>query len=170
MSHTILTSRTVLSPLSLSDAPFLYELMNSPAYLRFVGDRGLTSLQKTERYIEEYFLASQRKNGFGYFTASNQQGSKIGVVGFLKKDYLEHPDIGFAFLPEYQSQGLGFEVASKALEHATERYAMTAVDAVVAPENAASQALLEKLAFLRQGAITVPGQEQQSLLYRWIAR
>ncbi|MEM7357743.1 MAG: GNAT family N-acetyltransferase [Pseudomonadota bacterium] len=167
MSEPLLTARSVLTRLSVVDAEFLHELMNSPPYLQFVGDRGLDSVQKTERYINEYFLASQRKHRFGYFIASNRDGEKVGVVGFLKKDYLQYPDIGFAFLPGYQSQGLGYEVSNKVMEHAIENYAMTRIDAVVAPDNFVSQGLLQKLNFQAQGSIVVPGQEQQSLLYHW---
>jgi RimJ/RimL family protein N-acetyltransferase len=75
------------------------------------------------------------------------QPISVGVVTFIKRDYLDHPDIGFAFLPQHAKQGYAFE-ASRAVLHdlcATGKHAT--VLATTIKENMASVQLLKKLGF-----------------------
>ena len=41
----------------------------------------------------------------------------IGMCGLLKRDVLDDVDIGFAYLPAFQSKGYGFEAARAVLDH-----------------------------------------------------
>lgn len=142
----------------------MFELMTSPGYLRFVGDRGVNSVADAERYIAEYFLKSTKINGFGFFVARNNSSESMGVVGFLKKDYLRNPDIGFAFLPQYSGQGLAYEVCQTVLPHAQSNWIAGDIDAITDQENTASHRLLSKLHFkyLRD----ILHQDQVLKLYR----
>jgi RimJ/RimL family protein N-acetyltransferase len=161
----IATLRTTLTPLSVADAPFMFELMTSPLYLRFIGDRSLASIQDAERYIDSYFLKSTRTHGFGYFVATNSNGVPIGTVGFMQKDYLQYPDIGFAFLPQFSGLGLAHEVSQAALKYARDEWQLTNVDAVTDRENVASQNLLERLNFKFIKEVSHPDDQRPIQLY-----
>lgn len=161
----IATLRTTLTPLSVADAPFMFELMTSPLYLRFIGDRGLASTQDAERYIDSYFLKSTRTHGFGYFVATNANGSPIGTVGFMQKGYLQYPDIGFAFLPQFSGLGLAYEVSQAALNYARDEWHLSNLDAVTDFENVALQNLLKRLNFKFIHEISHPDDQQPIQLY-----
>ncbi|MFT5138238.1 MAG: ribosomal-protein-alanine N-acetyltransferase [Arenicella sp.] len=161
----IATSRTTLAPLSVADAPFMFELMMSPSYLRFIGDRGLASIQDTENYIDSYFLKSAITHGFGYFVATNAKGARVGTVGFMQKEYLKYPDIGFAFLPQFSGLGLAYEVSQAALEYARDEWHLTNLDAVTDSDNAASKNLLKRLNFEFIEEIRNPENQQCLQLY-----
>ena len=45
------TERLVLRPLTLDDAPFVLELLNDPDWLRFIGDKGVRTLEDARHYI-----------------------------------------------------------------------------------------------------------------------
>jgi ribosomal-protein-alanine N-acetyltransferase len=151
--------------LSVADAPFMFELMTSPLYLRFIGDRSLASIQDTERYIDSYFLKSTRTHSFGYFVATNANGTPIGTVGFMQKGYLQYPDIGFAFLPKFSGLGLAYEVSQAALKYARDEWQLTNLDAVTDCENVASQNLLRRLNFEFIQEISHPDDQQPIQLY-----
>ena len=161
----ITTLRTTLTPLSVADAPFMFELMTSPLYLRFIGDRGLASIQDAERYIDSYFLKSTRTHGFGYFVATNAIGAPVGTVGFMQKEYLNYPDIGFAFLPQFSGLGLAYEVSQAALEYARDEWQLINLDAVIDSDNVASKNLLNRLNFKFIEAIRHPEDQQYLQLY-----
>ena len=161
----IATLRTTLTPLSVEDAPFMFELMTSPSYLRFVGDRGLASIQDTESYIASYFLKSTITQGFGYFVATNAKGAAVGTVGFMQKEYLKYPDIGFAFLPRFSGLGLAHEVSQAALGYAQDEWQLTNLDAVTDSDNVASQNLLKRLNFKFIEEIRNPENQQCLQLY-----
>lgn len=67
------------------------------------------------------------------------------MCGLVKRDGLEHPDVGYAFLPPYWSQGYAFEAASAVLADARERLRLDRILAIVSPDNDSSIRLLERL-------------------------
>ena len=45
------TERLTLRRLSVDDAPFILELLNDPSFLRFIGDKGVRTLDDARKYI-----------------------------------------------------------------------------------------------------------------------
>lgn len=143
------TDRLILRPFTPDDAAFVYALYNEPSFLRFIGDRGVHSVEAARAYIESGPLASYERNGFGLYVVERKAGgAAIGVCGLLKRDMLDAPDVGFAFLPAFWSQGYGFESASAVLAFARSTLGLRRILAITSPDNAASIALLGKLGFV----------------------
>lgn len=153
------TQNLIISEAEKSDQQFFYDLMNSPGWLRYIGDRGIRTLSEAEAYIKNSLIASYRKQGFGlYKIILKTQTTPIGICGFLKRDYLDYPDLGFAMLPDYAGRGWMKEAASALLEQAKEKFDWPTIYAITSPENDRSQGLLRKLNFQEKGLIR-PGQE-----------
>ena len=94
----------------MNDAAFFADLVNSPDWLRYIGDRGVTSINDASRFLRDGFLRSYEDNDFGYYLVKTaRERVPIGICGFLRKPMLEHPDFGFALLPAYQGRGLAYE-------------------------------------------------------------
>lgn len=160
------TERLLLREADENDDAFLYELMNSPGWLRFIGDRGIRNNNDARRYIRDSLIESYTNLGFGLYAVELIEGSlPIGICGFLKRDYLEAPDLGFATLPRFEGRGLTYEAASSALDYAEETLKMTTILAITKEENTASRRLLEKCAFKPTGKVN-PTPAQELLLYR----
>lgn len=142
------TTRVRVSPLSLDDAAFILELLNDPDFLRYIGDKGVRSLQDARHYLEAGPLASYARFGFGLYRVGLKPGGEaIGICGVLKREALEHPDLGFAFLARFRSQGYAFEAAAAVLTHARERLGLDRLLAITSPDNVTSIRLLAKLGF-----------------------
>jgi RimJ/RimL family protein N-acetyltransferase len=67
------------------------------------------------------------------------------MCGLLKRDSLDNPDIGFAFLPQYTEQGYALEIAAATLEHARSFLHIEKISAITDPANERSIRLLQKL-------------------------
>jgi len=142
------TTRLALRRLSLDDAEFILGLLNEPSFLLYIGDKGVRTTADACRYISTGPLASYERFGFGLLLVElKAERAPIGICGLLKRDWLDHPDLGFAFLPRYWSKGYGFESASAVLGHAREILGLKRVLAITSPDNAASIRLLAKLRF-----------------------
>lgn len=140
------TDRLLLRELAPDDAPFVLQLVNEPSWLEHIGDKNVHSIEDAERYIIDGPRASYIENGFGlYLVTLVKSGQPIGLCGLLKRATLEHPDIGFAFLPEYWGRGYALEAARGVLDYATGQLRISVVAAITKPENKASLKLLEKL-------------------------
>ena len=69
----------------------------------------------------------------------------IGVVTFIKRDYLDHHDIGFAFLPDFCGSGYAYEATLAVLNKMVQQHNHSHILATTIPENSNSIKLLEKL-------------------------
>src|SRR5687768_14272461 len=113
------TDRLVLRWVTTDDAEFILALLNDPAWLQFIGDKGVRTLEDARDYILRSPVDMYRRLGFGlYLTELKEGGVPIGLCGVLKRDGLDDVDIGFAFLPAYRAKGYGYEAASAVLAHA----------------------------------------------------
>lgn len=130
----------------LDDGTFFLRLLNEPSFLRFIGDRGVRTLEDAERYIAERLIESYVRNGFGLWVVERKHTpGPIGICGLVKRDALPDPDIGFAFLPEYWSNGFAYESAAGVRDYAFTTLRLPRLLAVANADNVASIALLEKL-------------------------
>jgi ribosomal-protein-alanine N-acetyltransferase len=140
------TDRLVLREMVDDDAPFILGLLNDPSFVRNIGDRGVRSLDDARAYIGSGPAASYTRHGFGLWLVElRHDGTSVGICGLLKRDVLEDVDIGFAYLPEFQAKGYGFEAARAVLDYARDRLHLPRVVAIVNADNEASARLLEKL-------------------------
>ena len=140
------TPRLVLRELVVDDATFLVDLLNDADFMRHIGDRGVRTREDAERYLAEGPLASYARHGFGlWHVARAGDRVAIGICGLLRRDTLDDVDIGFAFLPAFRGSGYARESAAAVIAHAHHAIGLERVVAIVAPANAASARLLERI-------------------------
>ena len=140
------TERLLLRHMHAGDAAFMLGLLNDPSWIRFIGDRGVRTVDQARDYILAGPVDMVRRLGFGFYVVElGETGCPVGVCGLAKRDFLDDVDIGYAFLPQHRGQGYAFEAASGVLAHAQRDIGLTRIVATVRPENAASIALLQKL-------------------------
>ncbi len=155
------TERLMLRRFRLDDAPFILVLLNDPAFLRFIGDKGVRTLEDAAAYLTNGPLASYAAHGFGlYLVQRKPDATPLGMCGLLQRDYLPDPDIGFAFLPEFCSLGFARESAAAVLEQGCSTFGIRRFLAVTDLDNQRSIRLLERLGFELEGLITPPGREE----------
>ena len=156
------TARVCLRELTADDAPFILTLLNDPAWLQFIGDRGVRTIEDAVGYIERGPRASYALHGFGlYIVTLADSGTPIGICGLIRRDSLPGPDLGFAFLPAYRSQGYAFEAALAVRDFGRDRLRLPSLLAIVHPANGASIRLLERLGFVFERMMTVPGDDHE---------
>jgi RimJ/RimL family protein N-acetyltransferase len=160
----LVTPRLSLRHLTPGDSAFMLELMNEAPYIDNIGDRGVRSQGDAVRYIEEKYLASYARHGFGlYLVELSETAAPIGICGLVRRDALDHPDLGFAYLQRFWSRGYATEAASAMLRHARESMGLAYVYGLVSPRNARSIRLLGHLGFGFVRSSQSPGQPESHL-------
>jgi RimJ/RimL family protein N-acetyltransferase len=160
------TERLVLQPMSMDDGPFIFELYNSPNFIRFIGDRNIKSITDAENYITAKFLPQFERLGYGNFLIKlKSDDTKIGGVGVFEREGLEVHDIGFSFLPEFEGKGYGFEASKKLMETVVSEFGLKKISAITSKENIASQKLIEKLGLKYQSTVRLPDDDEDLLYY-----
>jgi len=156
MISSFTTNRLTLDPLDMGDADFILELLNSTGFITFIGDRQVRTIEAAMGYIEKIITNPD----IDYWIVKlKDEVVPVGIITCIKRVYLDHPDIGFAFLPGFNKMGYAFEAAHVVLIGLLYDYGHKSILATTALNNVRSMKLLEKLGLKLQKRIKVEGEE-----------
>lgn len=151
------TDRLFLRHLTPDDDAFILELLNEPGFLQNIGDREVRSLEDAQRYVIDGPAASYAKQGFGlWWVGLKATGEPVGICGLIKRDVLEDPDIGYAFLERFSGRGYASEAGAAVLDYGRRTLGLGRIVAITKPDNDGSIRVLEKIGLRFEGMITLP--------------
>lgn len=144
MLDSYTTDRLILKELDLIESEFIAELVNTPQWIQFIGERNVKTPQEAINYVQKIIDAPN----INYWVVKLKESLvSIGVVTFIKKEYLPDSDIGFAFLPQYAKKGYALEAVNVVLEAMLKQGKHKQILATTVKGNINSIRLLEKLGF-----------------------
>lgn len=151
--HILATERLNLRTVDAGDAAFYLALLNDPAFVEQLGDRGLRTLDDACVALLDGPVAMQEERGHSLYVVelkdalkdeSKAGGTPIGMCGLIKRASLDGVDLGYAFLPAWRGQGYAYEAGAGVLALAPS-LGLRRVLAITSPNNIASNYLLRKL-------------------------
>lgn len=164
------TPRLTLRRLTTGDAAFMLRLLNEPSFIRYIGDRGVRTAAEAREYLLGGPIRSYRQLGFGLYMVELKEGRvPSGICGLVKRDTLPDVDIGFAFLPEFWSQGYALEAASAVMTQARISLGLRRVLAITSQDNDGSARLLGRLGFAFERLVRLSEDEPELRLFAWNA-
>jgi [ribosomal protein S5]-alanine N-acetyltransferase len=148
------------------DASFILKLVNSEGWLTFIGDRKVKTIEQAITYLDNGPLKSYKENGFGLSLVELKSTNEpIGMCGLLKRPSFEHPDIGYAFLPEYTGKGYATEMAKALIDFAGQHWHLTYLYAITTADNHASINVLNKVGMMYEKLVVLPDNPKELQLY-----
>jgi ribosomal-protein-alanine N-acetyltransferase len=150
------TDRLMLELVKVEDYDFILSLVNSKEWIENIGDRQVRSKEDAISYILKILTT---ENFFYWVVRTKEDNTPIGIISFLKRSYLEHFDIGFAFLPDFMGKGYAYEGAKAVLDRVTKRPEFNTVLALTKGSNKKSIHLLDKLGFSFQNTTAMENEK-----------
>ena len=161
------TERLFIKPTSEKDAKFIFKLLNTPKWIKNIGDRNIKTVESAKNYILEKIKPQLDRLGYSNYTIIRKiDNVKIGTCGLFDREGLEGIDIGFAFLPEYEKQGYAFEATNKIKNAAFNEFEITVISGITTKDNLSSQKILEKLGLKLIGTTKLPNDKEELFLYK----
>ena len=169
MIKIIETERLLIRKFDLDDVDFIVVLLNTPAWLQFIGNRGVKNNKDAENYLLNGPMESYRLNGFGLSMVELKENSiPIGMCGLIKRDSLDDVDIGFAMMPEFAGNGYGFEAAAATMTYAKKILGLKRLVAITDADNIYSISLLKKLGMQFEKMIQLNDEKELMLFSKEI--
>jgi len=163
---TFETKRLFIRPMGEEDAEFFLELVNSPKWIKFIGDRKVQTIKDAEDYIKARMLPQLKRLGFGNnVVIRKEDGVKVGSCGLYDREGLEGIDIGYAMLPRFEKLGFAFESVSNLMRFANEEFSISKLSAITLVENDSSKNLLVKLGFTFDKMVNLPSDDADLMMY-----
>ena len=170
MYQSFETERLLLKPTTEADAAFMLELVNTPLWIRYIGDKNVRTIEDATLYIRNKITPQFERLGFASYTLVRKSDNvKVGVCGLYDREGLPEIDLGFALLPAHERQGYACEAASEIIRAGKENFGINLLQAITTKDNIASQKLLKKLGFTLDGTVTLPHGTEELLLFLLVA-
>jgi len=148
------TDRLVLRELTVNDAQAILNCFSNPDVLRHYGQNPLTSLDQVRQIINNFSTNYDEKRGIKWGIELKGQAGIIGTIGFQEWS-TEHKraEISYALFPESWGKGYALEAVNKVISFGFQEMKLVRIGAIVFTENDASNKLLTKAGFEKEGVL-----------------
>ncbi|WP_397538813.1 GNAT family N-acetyltransferase [Rummeliibacillus pycnus] len=148
------SERLVLRELLEDDAQGILNCFSNEDVLRYYGQKPLTDKEQVKNIIKNFSNNFKEKRGIKWGIELKETNGIIGTIGF--QDWSsEHKraEVAYALLPEYWGKGYASEAVLKVISYGFNELDLTRIGAIVFTENTASNMLLERLGFEKEGIL-----------------
>lgn len=151
---SIQTDRLIIRPLELDDAPDLFEYMSDPVVTEFAIGYPHQTMAEAEHYVESVLNIYDQNYPSIWGICLKPDPTVISTCGFeLYFEEHKRAEIGFAFSKSVWGQGIATEAVSTLIKHGFETYNFNRIEAISNPKSIASQRVLEKCGFTKEGLL-----------------
>jgi RimJ/RimL family protein N-acetyltransferase len=141
---TLETQRLILRLFTARDLDPYAQMCADPEVMRFLGGRTWTPGESWRQMAA--ILGHWQLLGYGMWALEERQsGAFVGRVGFIDPPGWPGFELGWALAPPFWGQGLAFEAAEAALEHAFLILGRDHVISLIHPNNTRSLRLAKRL-------------------------
>jgi len=144
----------------------MLRIWNDPGFIRFVGDRGIRTVDEARQALEDGILRQYEALGYGpYLLTLRREAVPVGICGLFRRDGLDMPDIGYTLLGPFRGRGYAFEAARAVIDDARTNPDLPEICAIVTASNRRSVRLLEKLGLRYVETIRLPDDDSDLQRY-----
>jgi ribosomal-protein-alanine N-acetyltransferase len=151
------TERLILRPITAADAPAVFLYASNPNLTRFTLFETHQTIDESRWFATDYArsrYASREPDPFGIVLKGDPVPTVIGALG---AHWASQPngtmELGYAIAEPYWGRGLVAEAARAVIRYVFTEYAVERLQARVIVGNDASERVLAKLGFAREGAL-----------------
>lgn len=156
------TQRLIIEQLTANDTSFLIELLNQRSFKKNIGERYVTDEKSALNFLQDGPFQTYSCDVGMHCVKIKETGEAIGLAGLMRRDYLNMPDLGYAFLEQYHGFGFASEAAREIVNWANFDKGYNRLCAMTTLDNDASVNLLKKLGFIETKLPQVPQDMSES--------
>jgi len=160
------TERLKLSAIELDDYKFYYKVQTQPKWIKFIRDpRYNSKLDAKNKLATEIHKMNTEfwHHVFKVELKSSQQ--PIGLTSIMKREWLDFPDLGYAFLESAEGKGYAYEAALATLNYFLDVMKESKILAVVDKANSSSIKLLSALNFKAENEVNLMTEDLRCYCY-----
>ncbi|MFT0803439.1 GNAT family N-acetyltransferase [Bacillus swezeyi] len=148
------TERLILREITHDDAEGIFACFSNDNITRFYGQDSLETIDQARGFVDFFAKNFEEKKGMRWGIERKGEKGLIGTIGFnVWSPKHKRAEIGYEIHPDHWRKGYMSEAVSKILSYGSETLGLTRIGAVVFIENAASNNLLTKMGFQKEGIL-----------------
>jgi [ribosomal protein S5]-alanine N-acetyltransferase len=148
------TKRLVLRKVTKEDAKSILKYLSDEVVMKYYGLEPFKSIDDALDEISWYQSIQNNKTGIRWGITLKEQGIVLGSCGFhnIVSQHFR-TEIGFELSKEQWGKGIALEAVEAIIRYGYEHMNFQRIEALIEPPNRASQKLVEKLGFIREGLL-----------------
>lgn len=148
------TERLLLREITADDIEGIFSILSRNDVTRHYGQDTLEKIEQTVEIVNNYQKKYLEKRGCRWAIVRKDTQQLIGTIGLdaLNPKH-KRADIGYEIHPDHWRKGFATEAAKKIISYGFDTLHLNRIGAVVFPENIASNVLLNKLGFVKEGML-----------------
>jgi RimJ/RimL family protein N-acetyltransferase len=151
----IKTKRLILRSAKINDAADIAENANNLDVTQYTARVPFPYTLKNAKYFIKLCnkeALQKPYNSLNFFIELQSSKKVIGCIGFVRIDqFTGKADIGYWLGKDYWRQGIGFEAVNALIKFAFKKLKLQRLEAAICIENRASQSLVKKAGFKKEG-------------------
>lgn len=145
------TERLLLRRVAESDYAEIMELRGNPETMKFIPRPLVTNKEEALHHFKMIDDKIEKNEGINWAITIKENPKLIGIIGHYRIQPENYRcEIGYMILPEYSGKGITTEAIKVVLEYGFYDLQMHSIEAVIDPENTASERVLQKNGFVKE--------------------
>jgi [ribosomal protein S5]-alanine N-acetyltransferase len=148
------TDRLFLRRLSVDDVNEVFQLRSNPTTMKYIPRPLVTNNDEALAHIKLIDDKIITNEGINWAITLKGNPKLIGIIGHYRIQPENHRcEIGYMISPEFNGQGIVTEAIKVVLEYGFDDLQMHSIEAVIDPDNIASERVLQKNGFVKEAHI-----------------
>ncbi|MES2410001.1 MAG: GNAT family N-acetyltransferase [Bacteroidota bacterium] len=149
--QNIETKRLLLRRLEPNDAEEILVLRSNPETMKYIPRPLAKSKEDALEHIATIEDKIVNNTGINWGITIKGEPKIIGIIGHYKISPENHrAEIGYMSLPEFNGKGYMSEAIKAVVAYGFEQLNLNSIEAIIAPENIASERVLQKNGFVKE--------------------
>ena len=145
------TERLTLRRVLPSDVKEMFELRSNPETMKYIPRPLLTNHEEALAHIQMMEDKIETNEGINWAITLKGDDKLLGVIGHYRiKPEHYRAEVGYMILPEYHGKGITTEAVQCVVDYGFNTMQLHSIEGVIAPENEASQRVLQKCGFVKE--------------------
>ncbi|MFC7686510.1 GNAT family N-acetyltransferase [Ureibacillus sp. GCM10028918] len=154
MFPVLKTERLNLREVTKEDTAAIFACFSNENVTRYYGEETLIHIEQAEKFVDFFSKNYEAKRGIRWGIEIKGSEGIIGTIGFNAwSPKHKRAEIGYEIHPDYWRNGYTSEALSEILAYGFEMLGLRRIGAVVFMENDASNKLLTKIGFKKEGVL-----------------
>lgn len=148
------TERLRLREITMKDADGIFACFSNKDVTRYYGQETLERIEEAEAFVDFFANSFKEKRGIRWGIEIKGTEGIIGTIGFNAwSPKHRRTEIGYEIHPNHWRKGYASEAVLKVIQYGFDELHLTRIGAVVFIDNEASNQLLYKLGFQKEGVL-----------------
>lgn len=145
------TDRLLLRRITNDDVNEVFELRSNPETMKYIPRPLAKSTQDALDHIEMIEEKINVNAGINWAITLKGNPKLLGIIGFYRMQPENYrAEIGYMLLPDFHGKGIVPESVETLIKYGFESMKLHSIEAIIAPENYASEKVLQKCGFTKE--------------------